>query len=268
MRRILALFVFLITGFLIFDPLYASELKNKKKNEVSSQSNVEKNLYIDMASDHIDVSVGFAGSTIDIFGDRRDKNTDIAIIVEGPERAITVWKKERILGAWVNRYYVKFNKIPVYYGYAVSDISLLESHHELAKKYKIGVDELMETRSIKKSGDSVNVDEFKETLVTKRFDEGNFLEKPNDILFLNDHFFRVSFKIPPSVPTGDYKITTYLIKDFEVVETAEKILKVKQVGMNAYILKSSQKHAVLYSFFCIILAAFSGWVASIVRVRI
>lgn len=228
----------------------------------------QKSLMIDLASDHIDVSVGFTGSTIEIFGDRRDPETDVAIIVEGPERPITIWRKARIFGTWVNRHFVRFNKIPVYYNYAVSSEDFIDANPELSKRHRIGIEQMMATRSIKKSKSVEDIQEFRDILVDGRIKSGNFPVNAGQIKFLNDHFFRVGFKIPPSVPTGEYKISSYLVKNGEVIEAKSLVLKVEQIGVNAFVLKSSQEHALLYSFFCILFAALSGWFVSIIRVRI
>lgn len=228
----------------------------------------DKPLIVDLASNHIDVTVGFSGSTIEVFGDCRDKTNKIAIVVEGPERAITVWKKERILGTWVNRYFVKFNKIPVYYNYALSQDDIVKEYPEMAKKYRVGVAEMMATRSIKKSEGIENIDEFKKYLIDLHKRTETFPVENQKINFLNDHFFRVSFKIPPSVPTGDYKISSFLIKDGQTIEADTKMLRIKQVGLNAFILKASVEHGFLYGIFCIFFAAVCGWGASIIRVKI
>lgn len=235
---------------------------------VQSSAAQDDHMIVDLASDHIDVTVGFSGSTIELFGDRRDKDAQVAIVVEGPERSITIWKKERILGTWINRYYTKFNKIPVYYNYALSHDDFVIKYPDLAKKHRVGVAEMMSTRSIKKSDSIENIEEYRNFLISMRRKIGAFPKANEKIKFLNDHFFRVSFTIPPSVPTGEYKISSILIKDGQVIQARENTLRVKQVGLNAFILKSSKEHAILYAAFCIVLAGLSGWVVSIVRVRI
>lgn len=254
------LFLSIISAFLIATP---APIMAQEEVQLSQDP-----LIVDLSSDHIDVSVGFSGSEMVLFGDRRDKDSDVAIVVEGPERAITVWKKARFFGTWINRHFVRFNKTPVYYNYALSNPDLIVQSPDLGKKYRIGVPQMMATQSIKKSGGVDNVDEFKQFLIKRRVASGNFSEKSADIKFLSDNFFKVSFKIPPSVPTGDYKISSFLIKDGQVIEAKSRILSVEQVGVNAFVLKASRDNAFLYSIFCIVFAALSGWVVSIIRVRI
>ena len=52
-------------------------------------------LITQLSSDYIDVSAGFGGATIELFGDRSDADTEVAVVVEGPRREITIWKKAR-----------------------------------------------------------------------------------------------------------------------------------------------------------------------------
>jgi cell division protein FtsX len=58
-----------------------------------------------------------------------------------------------------------------------------------------------------------------------------------------------------------------LIRKGEVVEADIDTLKVEQVGVNAFVLAIAKNSALFYALFCIILGAFSGWLANVVRLR-
>lgn len=224
-------------------------------------------LVVDLASDHIDVTVGFMGSTIEVYGDRRDTDTQVAVVVEGPVEPVAIWKKEKIAGAWINRHYAKFNSMPLYYNYAVSPSDFIEKNEFLSKENVIGLDAVFKSSIVKRSDASDRLRKFKEFLIKTRQKKGVFPENPAPIKFLNGHFFHITFKIPPSVPTGEYKVHSYLVKGGRVVKSDISTLKVEQVGLNAFLLHAAQKHAFLYALFCVLFAGLSGWFASILRVR-
>jgi uncharacterized protein (TIGR02186 family) len=224
-------------------------------------------LSVEVASDHIDITVGFTGSRIEVFGDKRDKDTDVAVFVIGPEKTITVWEKAPVLGAWVNRHFAAFRRQPGYYNYATSfDEAKREQNKALMLENRIGVDALFEKADIRLSNKDAR-EKFIQALVAQKQHSGVYPVESADMKFMNDHFFRVGFDIPPAAPTGEYKIHSFLIKNGQVVEGDIDLLKVEQVGLNAFVLVSAKNYSLLYSVFCIILAVFSGWLVSALRVR-
>ena len=223
---------------------------------------------VEVAKENIGVTVGFTGSSIELFGDKRNKDADMAIIVEGPRKDITIWKKARIMGTWVNRYYMTFTDMPVYYQYATTITGELDDNLDLIMRHNgIGHEALFSSMDIKKSKSIEDDAPFKETLIKKKVERGVYFEESAEIKFINDYFFRVRFEIPASAQTGEYKIRSFLIEDGKVIEQRVDTLLVKQVGMNAFIYQTAKQHSFIYAMICIILALFCGWFASVVRVR-
>lgn len=224
-------------------------------------------LVIGVANNHIDVTVGFSGSSIEVFGDRRDKDTDVAIVMEGPRKKVTIWQKDRIAGTWVNRYYTKFKEMPVYYNYAISAEIISAPLQSAMLKNGIGHEALFRKVSTKKSSGLKDENIFQDALLRKNQDLGVFFKKSQPITFMNDNFFRVRFALPPSAPTGEYKIYSFLIKDGKVTERGVDLLTVEQVGLNAFIYKAAHEYSLIYALVCIFLALFFGWLAGALRVK-
>ncbi len=222
---------------------------------------------VGIASNHIDVTVGFDGSSVELFGDRRDKKAVVAIVIEGPEKNVTIWKKAKIMGTWVNFHYVKFTKIPTYYNYAISADNISKPLAKAMMQNAIGHDALFNKVNDDKNKSRDDIIVFQDALLQKNYDLGVFFEKSAEINFINDNFFHVSFKIPPSAPTGDYKIHSFLIKNGNVVNHITSDLKVEQVGLNAFIYKSAQSYSFIYALICIFIALLAGWLVSSVRIR-
>lgn len=233
---------------------------------VSSHKVHAQNLITQTAREKIDVTVGFIGSSIEVFGNRTNPGQDIAIVIEGPEVNATVWKKSKVLGAWVNAHSTIFQSIPAYYQYA----SNIEQTEDLEKNtlYQNGIGNkaLLKRLAVKKAR-NMKVEQFEKALIKRKVQEGVFFEKSAKVNFLNDNFFRTRFEIPASAPTGTYKIHSYLFENNKIVQHDVSKFKVEQVGLNAFIFDVSQKHSTLYALICIILAVFSGWLVSVLKVR-
>ena len=137
-----------------------------------------------------------------------------------------------------------------------SSFWLKATHHELLSNAR--------TKRTQKLG---NKKEFEEALLTEKTEKNVFFENPVKINFLNDHFFRARFDVPPSAPTGEYKIRSFLIKDGNLLAKDLDLLKVEQVGLNAFIFNAAHDYSLLYALICIILALFSGWLVSVLKIR-
>ncbi len=222
---------------------------------------------IETASDHIDITVGFNGSSIELFGDRREKDTDVAIVVEGPEKDVTIWKKGRVMGTWINMQFVKFDNASAYYNYALSTQNVDEELAAVFLENGIGHDAFFKKIEEKTSRKLENTEEFKEAFLKKKKALGIFFEEPAEMKFITDNFFRVSFDIPASAPTGNYKIRSFLIRNGKVLEENLNLIKVEQVGLNALVYRSSRDYSLIYAITCIFLAMFSGWLVSVLRVK-
>ncbi len=222
---------------------------------------------VEVASDRIDVTVGFTGSSIELFGDKKDKDAHIAIVVEGPRKDITIWKKERVLGAWMNKKYTTFKNMPVYYQYAFSADESAEEFQSLLNENSIGSNALIKNTETKKSKSIKTPKLFVDALLEKKKAAGLYFESAAEIKFINDNFFRVSFKIPPSAATGEYIIRSFLMKDNAVIQHQENKLKVEQVGLNAFVKASSKDYSLLYACICIFFGMASGWLVSVLKVK-
>lgn len=222
---------------------------------------------VGLASNHIDVTVGFDGSSIELFGDRRDKKAVVAVVIEGPKKNVTIWQKAKVMGTWINRHYVTFKEIPTYYHYAISADNIGKALSRVMTKNAIGHEALFNKVNNDKNKNRKNISVFQDALLNKNYDLGVYFEKPAEIKFINDNFFHISFDVPPSAPTGDYKIHSFLIKNGKVVNHATDSLKVEQVGLNAFIYNSARDYSFAYALICIFLAMFFGWLVSSIRIR-
>lgn len=254
--KVFLYFIVFLSAFLVSDnqALYAAETMQKK-------------LVFDVALDHVDVTAGFTGSTVEVFGTRSDPQADVAIILKGPQKNITVWKKERFMGTWVNRYYVAFKDLPMYYNYGITNPNLMDKNHELMIQHEIGVNGLFEKEGMEKSDSIDDISAYRDSLVVKKRAIGVFPNGSSEIRFLSPILFRTSFTIPPSVPTGDYTVEAFLIKNGKIIEEDSRSLQIAQVGLNAFVLRAAKEHAFFYSLFCIGFAVLSGWIVSIIRVK-
>ncbi len=220
----------------------------------------EAGVNVDLASDHVDINTGFNGTDIALFGVRR-KGGDVAVIVEGPLRAMAVRRKAKVFGAWINSSSETYKHVPSYYNYALSRPLEYFAPPDVLARYHIGPETLGKKEGKARKGDK----DFHDALLRNKRRQGLFPEKPGSIDFLSPDFFRADFYIPANVPVGEYKIRTLHFVNGAVQGELTRTVRVAQVGFSADIHDFAYGRSFLYGCMCVMLAIFAGWISNRVR---
>ncbi len=216
---------------------------------------------VDLASDHVDITTGFNGTTLGLFGVKREEG-EVAVIVRGPLRTMSVRRKESVFGAWINKKSEKFKAVPTYYNYALSAPLDKIAGPEVLRRYGIGPGNLQfnkpdsrdETRMV-----------FREAMIRNKQKQGLFADEAGVIHFLGADFFRADFHIPANVPVGEYEVQTLYFSGGELKEEINRVVRVAHVGFAAGIYEFAHERSFLYGVFCVALAIFAGWFSNRVR---
>lgn len=223
----------------------------------------EHALTVDLAEDHVDVTTGFDGAHLVLFG-VRNADGEVAVVLKGPEAPVAVRQKQNVLGAWINRASVRFEDVPQFYDYALSVND--EEQYDLAvrKKEQIGIKGL----DFEVKDEDVSAAQKKEFLAalnrTKR-EQGHFPSEAKPITFLSDSFFKTEFYLPSSLPTGAYVVETFLLKGERIIDKRVTNIKVAQTGFGAQVYKFAESYAFLYAVLVVVFAMFAGWLSNAVR---
>ncbi len=95
----------------------------------------------DLSSHLIAISSGFSGTSVVLFG-ATDGPGDIIAVVRGPERDVTIWRKDKIAGVWANAEWMTFTNVPSFYAIAATRPLADMLSPTAAALYKIGTDNL------------------------------------------------------------------------------------------------------------------------------
>lgn len=219
-------------------------------------------LNVDIASDHVDITTGFDGSDIVLFGVKNGVG-DLAVSIKGPLKTMVVRKKNSVLGAWMNTESVTFENVPGFYSFALS-AELSEYDAEFLKKYSIGVENLdFNTLDGDVSKDLKK--EFLTSLKRNKQAQNLFATQPIDIQMIGEHLFKLSLYIPSNVPVGQYEIKTLLVNGKRVREEKVTSMTVEQVGRNAQIYGFAIHSSFYYGLLCVFMAVFAGWLINVIR---
>lgn len=217
-------------------------------------------LIADLARKDINVTVGFDGTDVLLFGavDPDDPDTDVELVVtvSGPPQEVVLRKKERRFGVWLNTQSHVLTQVPSFFSYASSgplDEILNPLFHQ---SLGIFLD------SVRVPGE--NAAELREALIRRKKARELYQEREGDVKFLSNQLFRTDLHFPSEVPTGFYTVRSYLIQDGRITSIQETELRVKKTGFGAWLYDAAQDYAALYGIFAVLLALFMGyasWVA-------
>lgn len=221
-------------------------------------------LNIDPATKTIDITTGFDGSSLVVYGIRRTQG-DVAIVIRGPAQSVIVRRKAQVLGIWMNRASMVFDNVPSYYDFALSRTERDLAPFDILRRNDIGLDALDlipdDGRDPEKTGT------FREALIRNQQERGLFPLEPKPVTFIDRNFFKASFYLPANVPTGLYQIQTYLVDGGTIVETQSTELKVGQTGFSANIYLFAQLNGLAYGFVAVLMALVFGWGANAILRR-
>lgn len=223
----------------------------------------ERSLTVDLAQDSVDITTGFDGARLSLFG-VKNKDGQVAVVIRGPKMDMLVRKKSSVMGAWMNKQSVRYKDIPKYYDFALSDKEENILNADLRKEAGIGFDALKFVPEETKLEDD-ELKGFQQALVRNKQAEGLFPVTPKDIVFLSETFFKTEFVMPSNVPVGEYVIETYLIDGMRILEKRETQVKVAQIGFSSNVYMFAHSYSLAYAMLIILIAVGAGWLSNAVR---
>jgi uncharacterized protein (TIGR02186 family) len=217
-------------------------------------------LVADLTSHLIAITTGFTGASVVLFG-ATDGPGDVIVAVRGPEREMTVRRKSRVAGIWVNTQQVTFGNLPSFYAVAASRPIADILSPAAAVFYRLGIVNLKLAASTPTP--SVVVDAFRTALERIQQEAGLYVERMGKVDFLGERLFRTTITFPSNVPTGTYLVEVFLVRDKDIVSGQTTPLVVSKVGVDAAVFEFSARQPGFYGAIAVLTAVVAGWLASL-----
>jgi len=214
----------------------------------------------DLSSHLIAITTGFTGASVVLFGATEGRG-DIVAIVRGPEHEVTVWRKGKVAGIWVNAESVMFYNVPSFYTVATSRPLDEIIAPGPAALYRIGTANLK--LQAKSPATPEEATRFGAALIAEHQRDGLFAANPSKIAFLGERLFRATIAFPANVPTGTYIVEIFLVRDRDVVSGQTTPLVVSKVGIDAEVSDFATRQAAAYGAIAVLGALVAGWLASL-----
>tara|TARA_R110000824_G_scaffold118960_16_gene272427 strand:- start:7007 stop:7807 length:801 start_codon:yes stop_codon:yes gene_type:complete len=233
-------------------------------------------LVTDLSEHQIRIRSNFNGTQILLFGaievnnaNERALDRDVVIVVTGPSRPITVRRKDRVAGIWINRDAVTFPNVPGYYAVASSRPLEVTANTELLAREQIGIDNINFGTPQAQSMDGSRMlmapeqeRDFAKALIRNKRRDSLYTSDPGGIIFLGQTLFRATVDIPANVPVGLYTATVFLLHEGKVVDAISSPLYIDKSGIERFIYRFAHNDALLYGLIAVLGAALAGWLGS------
>ncbi|MFV2093658.1 MAG: TIGR02186 family protein [Hyphomicrobiales bacterium] len=212
----------------------------------------------------ISIESTFTGAELLLFGAvegrQLDRQTDVAIVVRGPEDDIIVRRKARVSGIWVNFDYANIAAVPGYY--AVVSTRPLEqiAAPEVLQRHGIGMANLHFPMAQSAGADA---EPYREALIRLRTREDLYQSDSNGVVFVGNTLFRATVKMPANVPNGVFSASVYLFQDGNLIHAQTTPLYVSKAGFERFIYDLANRQPLTYGILAVLIALFAGWSASI-----
>jgi len=222
-----------------------------------------------LSTDLIQITLNFTGTDIVLFGAIEPcedagpaKDQDLVIVIRGPQLDMTVRRKKRILGIWVNREQVELLGLPGYYFLAstrpLDDIASLAT----VQRFHLGTANLEATTRGKMNPDEAAA--FRAAAIRDRKREHLYWESPTGIEFLSRTLFRARIPVPASVPPGEYRAEVYLFQNGTIVSAQSSPLFIDKSGFERQVYNYAYQASFAYGFAAVLMAFAFGWAGYLV----
>ena len=215
------------------------------------------------------ITTGFSGSEILVFGAVKRQSPipqgeplHVIVAISGPNQPVTIRKKDRQFGIWVNTETARIPTAPSFY--AVSTTAPLDTvlSPEADEKHKISI-----PKSIRQTGIFLQVEDaaaFVYALIRIRSKEELYQLRESAVELTDETLFRTSVKLPANLTEGDYAARFFLTRGGEVIDQHQTTINVRKVGLERWIYNLAHDLPLVYGLLSLAVAIAAGWGASAV----
>lgn len=220
-----------------------------------------------LSQNRVSITATFVGSEILIFGAVKrnspapeDGPLEVIVVVEGPSAPITVRKKDKRFGIWINTDALELAGAPSFYAVATSapleqTISTLDNlQHLISVEQSIRISDSPFTTKDPRA--------FTEALIRIREKSELYKLMENTVNLREDTLFDTRIALPANLTEGAYRTRIYLTRGGTVTAEYDTVINVQKVGLERWIYNLAHERPLIYGLLSLVIAIAAGWGAS------
>jgi uncharacterized protein (TIGR02186 family) len=220
-----------------------------------------------LSQNRVSITADFDGSEILIYGAVKRETPlpdgpplEVIITVEGPSTPVTVRRKDRVFGIWVNNAAVRVDSAPSFYAVATSGPlrHILSDTENL--RHKITIERAI--RAVGLTGEANESGAFVLAMLRVRSNEDRYRVLEGKVELTEQTLFRTDVVLPANLTEGEYKVRLFLLRGGRVVAMQDRLIGVRKEGLERFIFTMAHEQPLLYGLLSLLLAGLAGWGAS------
>lgn len=226
----------------------------------------QEEVVLGLSQTRVHITADFDGSEILIFGAVKrespivEQPLHVIVTLAGPTTPVTVHKKDRRFGIFVNAETVKISAAPAFYAVASSGpvADILRQTEDLRHAITI-------PRAIRSVGNTAVTEDpaaFTDALIRIREKEGVFQNLEGEVQLDQQTLFRTRIAMPSNLTEGGYDTRVFLLRDGHVVSRFDTVIDVRKVGLERWLFMLSRDNPYIYGVLALAIAMLAGWLAS------
>jgi uncharacterized protein (TIGR02186 family) len=224
-------------------------------------------LIADLSQRRIDINTRFTGTELIVFGAIQypagavpDAPPDIVVVVRGPAEPVTVRRKSRVAGIWMNTAAVRFESVPGFYALASTRPVAALADERITAIYEIGINNLQLSPT---SGDAALVRAFESGLIAAKRRAGLFTEQAGGVVVTRGVLYSARIPVPSAVPVGEYQAEIHLIRRGRVLASTSAPISINKSGFERWLFVAAQQHSLVYGLSAVLVALLAGAAAAL-----
>lgn len=219
-----------------------------------------------LSQNEVAITTSFDGSEIFVFGAVKreapipEGELGVIVTIAGPPVAVTVRRKERRFGIWVNTDGVDIDGAPSYYAVATSSTlgDVLSVRENL--RHKVSIPSMIQ--AVGAPNAVLDASAYVNALIRIQEAAGSFQLLEGKVVVDDETLFRTRIQLPAALTEGAYETRIFLTRDGAVVADYTTTIDVRKVGLERWLYSLSRNQPALYGLMSLAIAIFAGWGAS------
>ncbi len=220
-----------------------------------------------LSQDQIEINSSYTGTDIVVFGtlERAPEpaGREIVVVVRGPDAAITVRRRDRIAGVWVNRDAARFSDMPAFYFLASTRPLNAIAGGDVLDRYGLGAMHL-KPAAITSHHDP---QPFRQAAIRQLEAQGLYRDAPGAIDFHSENLFKTVVPIPAAVARGQYNVEVYLFRNGDVESVQSTPFFIDQIGLERRLNNFAHNQPLGYGLLAVFMSLLFGWATSVLMRR-
>ena len=201
---------------------------------LASPALADESIVSGLSQNRVSITADFVGSEILVYGAvKRDAPApegsplEVIVTVEGPATPLTVRRKERVAGIWINNASVLVDSAPSFFAVATTGPlnHILSDTENL--RFNITIERVIRAVGITAEADKAG--EFLLALLRVRTQEDRYRVLEGKVELTEDTLFRTDVELPANLIEGEYKVRIFLLRDQKVVAHQERVVGIHLV---------------------------------------